>query len=326
MFKKIVVWLIVFILIPVCLVALVYGIYGKNRSLKDTNGNITLNPTQGINLLMGWSDSQVTPIKELSWATLKVPLFDSVIIPFSNDSMSFTFENKAYTIKPTNQPLISTWTILVPLEITQDGGTSYNLITAYEKDGTGWTQKQSVFLGNVVKYNSIALGSWSILSVDFLTPEKGKTEIDWNALQLKKYFKVTHGHIAPYYPNINNGLIKDMAIIQNTWIWKETHVLSGATLTPKKAGIFSLRMNEEGKFSSTTDCNNVIGNFIMNDVTVSYADISMTRMACEWDTQQDIFIDYFKKAKSYDYKNNQFIIIDSDGSKVIFDKMEAVKK
>lgn len=321
MIKKIIVWFIVFILIPVCLVAIVYGIYSQRWDLKSVDKSVSFNPAKGISLLMWWIEHPVTAIKELSWATLKVPLFDTVTIPFSDRNMSFTFENKAYTITPTAQYIRSPDILLVPLEVTEEEGQTYNLITAYEKNGNTWTQKQSVFLWNKVHYNSIEF--WSgILSVDFSFPWEEKIEIDDSATQIKRYFKVKNWHIAPYYPNINNGLIKDMAIIQNNWIWKETRKLDNFKITPVKEGIFSIRMGEEWKFTATTDCNNVMGNFVMNDVTLSYSDFSMTRMACEWKTQQDVFIELLKNVKTYDYKNNQFILIDSNGSKTIFEKMK----
>ncbi len=212
--------------------------------------------------------------------------------------------------------------ILLPTQVQEEEGQSYNFITAFVKAEDKWIQKQSVFLGNKIRINTLSYGS-GILLADFQIPWADSKEVDENAKQLKKYFAVDRGHIAPYYPSINNGLIKDMSIIAGVWIWKETILADGKKIAPKKAGVFGLKMNEEGEFSATTDCNSIIGKFTMDDVSIDYTEIGMTEMACSEPKDQDTFVSYLKEVKKYDFnKEKQFIFLLPDNSKVIFEMMK----
>jgi heat shock protein HslJ len=236
--------------------------------------------------------------------------------------MPFSFESKSYTLTQIYPSLASTGMILLPIKVAESEGQSYNFITAFIKNENTWTQKQSVFLGNKIRINTFSYGS-GILTADFQIPARDAKEIDENAKNLKKYFAIDKGHIAPYYPNINNGLIKDMNIIAGVWIWKETVLADGKKVTPTKAGVFGLKMNEEGEFSATTDCNNIIGKFTMDDINIDYSDIGMTKMACDEKSQQDLFVSYLNEVKKYDYnKEKQFIFLLPDNSKVIFEMMK----
>jgi heat shock protein HslJ len=321
MLQKIIVWALVFLIIPVAVVSGIYLIYGQKSWGQLEQINLWNDTTKNLSLLMGGDKAGSMWIEILAWTNIKVPLFDTVILPLKDGTMTFSSENKSFVLTQTYPIIASTGLVLLPTQVQEEGGQSYNFITAFVKAEDKWVQKQSVFLGNKIRINTLSY--WSgILLADFQIPWADSKEVDENAKQLKKYFAVDKGHISPYYPNINNGLIKDMAIISGVWIWKETILSDGKKVAPKKAGIFWIKMNEEWEFSATTDCNSIIGKFTMDDVSIDYTEIGMTEMACTEPSDQDLFVSYLKKVKKYDFKDEQFIFLLPDNSKVIFEMMK----
>lgn len=75
-----------------------------------------------------------------------------------------------------------------------------------------------------------------------------------------------------------------------SWVWKETLYNNDDVVTPKEKDAFVLKFGEDGKFSATTDCNNVMGSYTVDGSALSFGeDMASTKMACGEDTQEEVF-------------------------------------
>lgn len=320
MLKKILIGVGVFVLLPILIITGLFLALGEKsetvpfqqpslENLAKTNLSQIASPKETPNIGIG----------VLSWTVLKTPLFDDVTLTLWTDS-TFKVWGKSFSFEQAKPLLTEDNLVILPYEIKEDESkVTYFFITSFVKMGNKFGQKQSIFLGNFIKVNDLDL-KWGILHATFLAPAKGKKELDDTAVTYSKYFKYSDGQVAPYYPSINNGDIMDLAIIQNTWVWKETIASDGTKVTPSKPWIFTLNMNEEGNFSGTTNCNNLIGKFTMDEKNALFNNIAMTKMKCNDPTEQNTFASYLSDTKTYEYKDGKLTFKLNNGSIVQFEK------
>ncbi len=84
-----------------------------------------------------------------------------------------------------------------------------------------------------------------------------------------------------------------------TWVWNKTLVDGVNQVTPEKKGVFTLKLNEDGTLSGTTDCNSYFGTYkVGSDGVVSFGALGLTRMACE-NSQESVFTSYLQGVSSY---------------------------
>jgi copper homeostasis protein (lipoprotein) len=88
--------------------------------------------------------------------------------------------------------------------------------------------------------------------------------------------------------------------------------------TPNK---FIINFTEEGRLSSTTDCNNIGGSFIKNEEMISIGQLVSTLMACEGDILESKYAEQLSLASSYTIKDNVLTInLVKDAGKMTFIK------
>lgn len=144
--KKILVWLSVFLLLPLLFGVIIYILKGeKNPYFKQISPLV--NDTKKVvdTIIPDFPITETYTIGDLSGSTLKVPLIDDVIIPLSNE-MSFNYDGKSFQVKQVGSIMTETSTKLIPLLVSQLEGKNFNFITAYTQSGKEWKQRQSVFL------------------------------------------------------------------------------------------------------------------------------------------------------------------------------------
>ncbi len=83
------------------------------------------------------------------------------------------------------------------------------------------------------------------------------------------------------------------------WQWKETKYEDGKTVNPNKPEEFVMYFMEEGRFSSKTDCNTVMGTYAVEEDRLSFGQMASTIMACpDEQTQEEVYTAMLVDAKT----------------------------
>lgn len=119
--------------------------------------------------------------------------------------------------------------------------------------------------------------------------------------------------------------VGNASIIQDqTWVWTETIANNDTSVTPKKAGAFTLTLNADGSANGTTDCNSFFTTYtIATDGIISFGPIGSTKMACEG-SQEALFTDFISKTSRYtlDTNGNLVLLLGNDSGSVMFVRKE----
>lgn len=291
--------------IPAIIVAFVFlillSIIGTHQKISGTS-------------LTGWSYNYGS----LQGANLKVPIYDRNNVTLTWGTMTFVDvdSKKLYSIIPFGNILKTNVVQLLPLRITSDKEKEKYVLVAYILQDHKWVQKQWVLFGVDIKNQKIEL-SQNIIKAEFDT-----VDVHGDSVHKEVYFKIDEiGHFSLYFPKIDGGIM-GLDIIKNTWKWKQTTYATGATISPKK-DVFSLKMDENGKFSAHTDCNTLAWNFtVAGNGTAQFKDIVSTMIACP-DSQEAQFSKMLEEVKSFTQTGAtlDFWLKTGSGS-MMFEKME----
>jgi heat shock protein HslJ len=140
-----------------------------------------------------------------------------------------------------------------------------------------------------------------------------------------------------YFKNINNKnpensgittngeevVIKDVKpgdLDQNTadpvltgkqWEWREAYINEGdKIINPVDSKDFILSFVKGYKFSTTTDCNKLMGTYVLGEKSLKMKDIASTRMACEDPYAQELtYSSMLATADSYFFRDDGSLII-----------------
>ena len=63
------------------------------------------------------------------------------------------------------------------------------------------------------------------------------------------------------------------------WVWVSTEISSAQAIKPLR-GDFVLKITDDGKFSSTSDCNGISGKYLVVNSSIYFRDIASTKMFC----------------------------------------------
>jgi heat shock protein HslJ len=78
-----------------------------------------------------------------------------------------------------------------------------------------------------------------------------------------------------------------VTLSENTWIWQESTLSDGTTITPNKPGVFTLEFTADGNLRGTTDCNGFSGQYSQNGSNLESGPFAMTKMFCEGSQEMD---------------------------------------
>ncbi|MEK7106556.1 MAG: META domain-containing protein, partial [Patescibacteria group bacterium] len=71
-----------------------------------------------------------------------------------------------------------------------------------------------------------------------------------------------------------------MTLDMTKWNWIKAQYNDGREVLPKKAGVFTLTFNKDGRFSVTTDCNSMSGEYKAQKDLIVFENIASTLMYC----------------------------------------------
>ncbi len=89
-------------------------------------------------------------------------------------------------------------------------------------------------------------------------------------------------------------------LFNTSWQWKETLYNNDDVVKPNIPDSFVLTFAEEDRFSATTDCNNMFGNYEIVNSQIKFGQIASTKMACpDIESQEIVFAEMLEAADGY---------------------------
>jgi heat shock protein HslJ/membrane-bound inhibitor of C-type lysozyme len=98
---------------------------------------------------------------------------------------------------------------------------------------------------------------------------------------------------------VSTDISTDSTLADTSWQWQETQYNNNDLVTANEPEEFILTFTEEGRFSATTDCNNVGGSFTAGEANISFSQMMSTEMACMGDTQEEAFTKMLAETNGY---------------------------
>lgn len=111
-----------------------------------------------------------------------------------------------------------------------------------------------------------------------------------------------------------------MTLGMTTWRWQNALYNDGREIKPKSPGAFTLKFNNDGTFSATTDCNSAGGKYSAGtNGTISFTDIFSTKMYCEG-SQEAEFIQMLANSSEYLFTSKGELVLGLkfDSGSVVF--------
>lgn len=98
-------------------------------------------------------------------------------------------------------------------------------------------------------------------------------------------------------------------ILDTKWVWVETTLPDGTTITPNQKDAFSITLSSDGNTAGKTDCNSFFSDYALgSDGILSFGPIGSTKMFCEG-SQEGIFIDHISKVSHYTFKDGRLVLL-----------------
>ncbi len=123
--------------------------------------------------------------------------------------------------------------------------------------------------------------------------------------------------------NVIDPIRLSSSLTDSKWNWISTGLSSNNTITPNKAGSFSLTFTNDGKVSGTTDCNSFGGTYTTGEEnSITFSELASTQMYCEG-SQESAFIDMISKTDKFIFTNegNLILLLKYDAGSVMFRKI-----
>ncbi|MES2213865.1 MAG: META domain-containing protein [Patescibacteria group bacterium] len=207
--------------------------------------------------------------------------------------------------------------------ITYDGrgsGTFYYLVGALKND-TGYVGTQVALIGDRIAPQTTEKGPNKSVIVNYAdrapgepfttSPSHGKSIrflLDTQTMSFGEVAQNFEGEADPSRMNLE----------MKKWVWISALYNDGREVKPKTAGIFTLSFNK-GKFSATTDCNGVGGNYNANGTNLIFTNMISTLMFCEG-SQESEFTQLLTNTSGYHFTSKGELILDLkfDSGSVVF--------
>ncbi len=98
-------------------------------------------------------------------------------------------------------------------------------------------------------------------------------------------------------------------ILDTKWVWVETTLPDGTTITPNQKDAFSITLSSDGNTAGKTDCNSFFSDYALgSDGILSFGPIGSTKMFCEG-SQESIFVDHISKVSHYTFKDGRLVLL-----------------
>lgn len=200
-------------------------------------------------------------------------------------------------------------------------GTFYYVVAALNTE-RGYIGSEALLLGDRISPQSAEKGPGKSIVVNYAdrapgesfaqAPSMGKSIrliLDTASMQFGEVVQDFEGEADPSV----------MSLGMKPWTWVFAQYNDGRTILPKKAGAFIVTFGSEGKFTASTDCNHMGGNYMVKAGAIAFSDIFSTKIFCE-SSQEGEFSKLLENAQVYHFTSKGELVLDLkyDSGMVVF--------
>lgn len=108
-----------------------------------------------------------------------------------------------------------------------------------------------------------------------------------------------------------------------SWQWQETQYNTNKTIRPADSARFVLTFLPTGRFSATTDCNSVTGEYTVTENTLHLDNLTATEMACpDIQSQEKSFSGMLAAVEEYVFTPSGDLALSFDSARMIFSQKQ----
>ena len=176
--------------------------------------------------------------------------------------------------------------------LTQEtGGTGvFYYVVAAVASGEGFAGSDGVLLGDRIAPQRIEIGPNNIVTVSYADRALGESfaTAPSQAKSIRLLLDATtmrFGEVAQDFEGEADPA--RMTLDMKPWTWVSARYGDGREVVPRQPNAFTVTFGPDGRFSATTDCNRVGGNYTAVDNRLTFGDVFGTRMFCEGSQETD---------------------------------------
>ncbi len=99
-------------------------------------------------------------------------------------------------------------------------------------------------------------------------------------------------------PDISNNTTSDALLDQGPWMWQKVTYNDGNSVTANDPENFILAFEPSNRLSSTTDCNNLAGEYSVDGQNLSITNLASTMMYCD-NSQESTYSQMLQDVSQY---------------------------
>jgi heat shock protein HslJ len=189
-------------------------------------------------------------------------------------------------------------------------GTFFYVVGAVKTD-RGYVGSEAIFVGDRIAPQSTNLDANGNVVVNYadrapeenfsVVPSVGKSlvlKFDPVAMQFGEVVQNFEGEADPSV----------MKLDMKKWEWVSALFEDGRTIMPKKAGAFTLSFENGNRFSASTDCNGVGGEYAAKDGIIAFEKMMSTLMFCEG-SQEVEFSELLTNTSGYSFSSKGELLL-----------------
>lgn len=201
--------------------------------------------------------------------------------------------------------------------ITQSGsgsGTFYYVVAALNTS-RGYVGSEAYFLGDRIAPQSTEVSQKpnhkNVIVVNYMDREVGEPMTTQPSVGKSVFLKLDtevmqFGIVEPDFTGEADP--SNMSLDMKTWIWISALYNDGRKIDPADER-FIITFTTGNKFSATTDCNGMSGNYTATAGSISFSEITMTKMFCE-DSKETEFLDILQNTSTYHFTSRGELVFD----------------
>ena len=211
--------------------------------------------------------------------------------------------------------------VLILAQSSGGSGTFYYAAAAIAEP-TGYKGTAGILLGDRIKPESIEAVDCRA-RIRFLTRGQGQSFADDPTVprQIDLIYVAKDQQLAEVVAGFEGEADPDRMTLQmHTWTWIKTLFNNDTVKEPKKAGVFTLTFDQQGRVAGTTDCNSFRGTVTIEKHKMRFDEnIAMTRMFCAGSQEMD-FIGMLQNVNSFFFTSRGQLVMELkvDSGSMIF--------
>jgi heat shock protein HslJ len=184
-----------------------------------------------------------------------------------------------------------------------------------------------IFTGNIENFEFQEGEEQEITVVrnEVLEPQEGEERFRYRRVVVRKSDEVTEEEVIEEDTE-EQELVEETPepivlvpaeLTSQDWFWQQT-TTGGETTEANDSSAFQANFTIDGKFSTTTDCNNAFGGVTVSGNTLVFGPLATTLMACADDSQEGEYLSSLSTITGYSIENGQLVLARADGGDMIF--------